>query len=517
MATSTRSSTPRARTSTSRGSGTRSNATRTQATKKYPAQERPVPVDEPGLLSSAWLGLAHIVGGAARLFGKETLAKDERRDGVPFLLLVLAVAGAIVEWFTPATTSRSRSTRTPSAACSVASPSRCRSSCWCSRSGCSGIRRPCTTTPGIGIGLGLLLITISGLCHIFGGQPAALGRRGRARARRRHRRLDRRPAVRAGSAPAGSAVVVLGGFLLLSLFIITKTPPNKIGCAPARALRLPVRRPSPRAAREGRAPGETGAPGVRLAQRPRPRARRPVVDAVVASRQAEERRTGVRQPGRRRRPGDRHHRSHASATTSSTSTCSRSWCAPRMPSSASPARSTPARPASRDDGAAAPSRVRQRGGARSATGEFDDDGRSARGPDGRPSSPPRRPYRLPAASILARRHAAQGARRRPTTRRSRRSPSVLEPVPGGCARHRLQPRPERHALRGRARPRREGRARHRARQEPVVRGRVERGQHPVADPGQERDRHRDPEQGPRDRLARRRAALRARPPRACTR
>jgi len=78
MATSTRSSTPRARTSTTRGSGTRSNATRNQATKKYPAQ-KPYQPDEPGILTSAWLGLAHIVGGAARLFGRETLAKDERR------------------------------------------------------------------------------------------------------------------------------------------------------------------------------------------------------------------------------------------------------------------------------------------------------------------------------------------------------------------------------------------------------------------------------------------------------
>ena len=36
----------------------------------------------------------------------------------------------------------------------------------------------------------------------------------------------------------------------------------------------------------------------------------------------------------------------------------------------------------------------------------------------------------------------------------------------------------------------------------------QRGQHPLADSGQERDRRRDPQQGPRDRLARRRAALR---------
>ncbi len=100
MATSTRSSNSRARYRFRNAGVPRivvALAARNQATKKLPKNAPP----EQGLLTSAWMGLAHVVGGAARLFGRETLAKDERRDGVPFLLVVLAIAGAIVEWFTP--------------------------------------------------------------------------------------------------------------------------------------------------------------------------------------------------------------------------------------------------------------------------------------------------------------------------------------------------------------------------------------------------------------------------------
>ncbi|HEU4808045.1 MAG TPA: DNA translocase FtsK, partial [Homoserinimonas sp.] len=77
----------------------------------------------------------------------------------------------------------------------------------------------------IGIGLSLLLVSVSGLCHVFGGQPQpgeALALGGGIIGWILGNSL-----VNVLTAPGAAAVFILA--MLLSLFIITKTPPNRIG------------------------------------------------------------------------------------------------------------------------------------------------------------------------------------------------------------------------------------------------------------------------------------------------
>jgi S-DNA-T family DNA segregation ATPase FtsK/SpoIIIE len=223
MATSTR-TTSRARTSSSRGGG---RPTGKGTTRKLPTAKA-APSDQPGLLSSAWLGLAHAVGGGARLLGKETLAKDERRDGVPFLIFLLAIVGAVVEWFNPTD---------PIAIAFDAY----------SFGGLFGrvayalpvimlvfaiwlFRHPASVHDNtrIGIGLGIMIASVSSLCHIFGGQPqAAEGMEALARAGGILGWVIGAPLIAIGTAWLATPLVVL--LLLLSIFIITKTPPNRLG------------------------------------------------------------------------------------------------------------------------------------------------------------------------------------------------------------------------------------------------------------------------------------------------
>jgi DNA segregation ATPase FtsK/SpoIIIE, S-DNA-T family len=224
MATTTGRSNARARTTTSRARSTGSTAT-----KRYPKGKSPAAkTEEPGILSSAWMGLAHAVGGAARLFGKETLAPEERRDGVPFLLIVLAIAGSIVEWFNPthevaialdAYTFGGLFGRVAFALPVIMLVF----AVWL-------FRHPSSVHDNgrLGIGLVLLLTSVSGLSHIFGGQPQpADGAVAMAHGGGILGWIVAQPFVAIGA--AWLAVPLAGGLMLLSLFILTKTPPNRIG------------------------------------------------------------------------------------------------------------------------------------------------------------------------------------------------------------------------------------------------------------------------------------------------
>jgi S-DNA-T family DNA segregation ATPase FtsK/SpoIIIE len=218
MATSTR-STSRARSTPARS--------RPQPTKKLP-RGKPVPVEEPGLLTSAWLGLAHTTGAAFRVLGRETLAKDERRDGVPFFIFVLAIIGAVVEWFNPA------------------DPVALALDAW-TFGGLFGrvafalpvimllfavwlFRHPSSVHDNgrIGIGATLLITSISALCHVFGGQPQPTdGVEALAQAGGIVGWVVATPLLTVGTALLAVPLVIV--LLVFSLFIITKTPPNRIG------------------------------------------------------------------------------------------------------------------------------------------------------------------------------------------------------------------------------------------------------------------------------------------------
>ncbi|MFB2582093.1 DNA translocase FtsK 4TM domain-containing protein [Herbiconiux sp. P15] len=229
MATSSK-STPRARASSARGTAapsTRKTPTRTAAQKtvKYPVVSEE---QGPGVITRAWLGLAHVVGGAARAFGPEKLAKDERRDGLPFLFFLLAASGALVEWFLASN----------AVADSI--------SAW-TFGGLFGrvsyalpvimlllalwlFRHPASVNDNgrIGIGLSVFLVTVAGLCHTFSGAPdPSAGIEQLAVAGGIVGWLVAAPLM-ALITPIGTAIV-LSFFGVLSLFIITKTPPNRIG------------------------------------------------------------------------------------------------------------------------------------------------------------------------------------------------------------------------------------------------------------------------------------------------
>ncbi|WP_125132415.1 DNA translocase FtsK [Microbacterium sp. 10M-3C3] len=202
---------------------------KTAARKPAPAPKRYVDEpDKPPVAVRAWLGLAHAAGGVFRAFGPETLEKDQRRDGFPFLLVLLAIAGAVVEWFLIGT----------DVAATVSAYS---------VGGLIGreafvfpvlllllagwlFRHPASVHDNgrIGIGFALFVVTIAGFCHVLGDRPQP---------------NSGLPALSAAGGLFGwmvgeplatlltpvGAGIVLALVVVLSVLILTKTPPNRIG------------------------------------------------------------------------------------------------------------------------------------------------------------------------------------------------------------------------------------------------------------------------------------------------
>ncbi|GAA1739290.1 FtsK/SpoIIIE family DNA translocase [Microbacterium paludicola] len=184
--------------------------------------------DRPPLAVRAWNGLGHAVGGIFRAFGPEALEKDDRRDGFPLLLVMLAIAGAVTEWFfigNEVATNISAYTfgfligRTafvfPVALLLLAG--------WL-------FRHPSSVHDNgrIGIGFGLLAITVAGFCHIAGGRPQpSVGPQALSEAGGLFGWMVGEPTAMLLSEIG--AYVLLSLVAALSVLIITKTPPNRIG------------------------------------------------------------------------------------------------------------------------------------------------------------------------------------------------------------------------------------------------------------------------------------------------
>ncbi len=170
---------------------------------------------------------AHGVGAAARAFAPDKVAAEDRRDGFPFALFVLAIAGIVVEWFLPTNTVGQRlHTFTFGAAfggSAVVLPIIFGLlSLWLFHHPARG-----SDSGRIGIGLALLMAALAGVWQVFGGNPSpaqdglqALASAGGV--------IGYTMAYLPMLLTAWFAVPVLIALVGLALLIMTKTPPTKI-------------------------------------------------------------------------------------------------------------------------------------------------------------------------------------------------------------------------------------------------------------------------------------------------
>ncbi|WP_159499962.1 DNA translocase FtsK [Microbacterium sp. 18062] len=200
----------------------------TRGRKPAPAPKRYVGDEEkPSVVVRAWMALAHLTGGLFRTFGPETLEKEQRRDGFPFLLVLLAVAGAVTEWFfigveASATISAYSVGALVGRVAFVMPVLLVILAGWL-------FRHPSSVHDNgrIGIGFALFVLSIAGFCHVLGGRPQP---------------SSGLPTLSeagglfgwmVGEPPAMlteiGACILLAVLAALSVLILTKTPPNRIG------------------------------------------------------------------------------------------------------------------------------------------------------------------------------------------------------------------------------------------------------------------------------------------------
>ncbi len=186
------------------------------------------------ILVAIYMGLAHVVGAGARALSPDKIAKEDRRDGLPFFLFILGLAGAVFTWFLAKdATAMGLNVVTFGllfGRVSYALP------VVMVIFAIYLMRNPSSTRNNgrIGIGLFLLLVSISGFFHIFVSKPPqpSDGEWALAFAGGVFGWLVSVAFLNTlGGAPFNvwATALVLVAFVFGSLLILTKTTPNRIG------------------------------------------------------------------------------------------------------------------------------------------------------------------------------------------------------------------------------------------------------------------------------------------------
>jgi S-DNA-T family DNA segregation ATPase FtsK/SpoIIIE len=204
---------------------------------RQPARQSTAPSGGNGfvrILVAIYMGLAHVVGAGARALSPDKIAKEDRRDGLPFFLFILGLAGAVFTWFLAKdATAMGLNVVTFGllfGRVSYALP------VVLVIFAIYLMRNPSSTRNNgrIGIGLFLLLVSISGFFHIFVSKPPqpSDGEWALAFAGGVFGWLVSVAFLNTlGSAPFNvwATALVMAVFVFGSLLILTKTTPNRIG------------------------------------------------------------------------------------------------------------------------------------------------------------------------------------------------------------------------------------------------------------------------------------------------